>query len=242
MKRFVYLCFVLCFVVACSPAAKDDASSEEVETIEEVPSDLPIALDTFDHSITTQSKKVKISTNYGDMIVLLYNETPLHRDNFLKLVQSGFYDDLLFHRVMNDFMIQGGDPKSKGAPVGMQLGKGGPGYTIPAEINPRFFHKKGALSAARKPDHMNPNKESSGSQFFIVQGRKWEDENIPSKVTAVAREYYKTEGGCPPWDGDYTVFGEVIEGLEVIDKIAIVKTDPNNRPLKDIKMKVTILE
>jgi cyclophilin family peptidyl-prolyl cis-trans isomerase len=231
--------------------------------------------------------------------VRLYNETPQHRDNFLKLVKEGYYNDLLFHRVIRDFMIQGGDPASRGAAPGIRLGGGGPGYTVPAELNPKFFHKKGALAAARTGDQVNPEKRSSGSQFYIVQGKvfrpgeldtleanmnlglqqniaqqyftaaqeelnKYRQENNQAafekrvaeirnkadsvwqatpkiKLSAEQRQAYTTNGGTPHLDGGYTVFGEVVEGLEVIDKIASVQTDQNNRPVTDEKMQIEII-
>lgn len=155
--------------------------------------------------------KVLMKTTMGDMTILLYNETPKHRDNFIKLVEEGYYDGLLFHRVIPNFMIQGGDPDSKGAPKGKQLGMGDPGYTIPAEFVSTLTHKKGALAAARTN---NPQKASSGSQFYIVQN----------------------EMGCRHLNGEYTVFGIVVEGLDVIDKIVAVPTDYANRPLDDVKI------
>ena len=166
-------------------------------------------------------KKVEIQTKYGKMVVELYNETPLHRDNFIKLVNEKYYDDLIFHRVIKDFMVQGGDPNSRNAAPNVQLGSSGPGYTIPAEILPQFKHKKGALAAARLGDQMNPKKESSGSQFYIVHNDR----------------------GTPHLDGEYTIFGEVISGFDVIDKIA---TQPvrqgDNRPTENITMKIRIIE
>jgi len=181
--------------------------------------------------------------------VKLYNETPLHRDNFLKLAAEGFYNGLLFHRVINEFMIQGGDPDSRNAKQGQQLGNGGPGYTIPAEILPGLFHKKGVLAAARLGDNMNPRKESSGSQFYIVQGKAFTNEELDFfesrtgvKYTAAQRAAYTTLGGTPHLDGGYTVFGEVTEGLEVVDKIAKVAVDGNSRPLKDMKMNIRLIE
>ncbi|MDR1459865.1 MAG: peptidylprolyl isomerase [Bacteroidales bacterium] len=175
----------------------------------------------FAQTSKTQTQKTKstetivlLKTTMGDMKIKLYNETPLHRDNFVKLVNEKYYDGLLFHRVINNFMIQGGDPESKDAPAGKQLGIGGPGYTIPAEILPQFKHKKGAVAAARQSDAVNPQRESSGSQFYIVHNNN----------------------GTPQLDGGYTVFGEVIEGMSVIDKIATVKTGPGDRPVEDIKI------
>jgi len=242
---------------------------------------------------------VVIETTEGTIKVKLYNETPLHKANFLKLVNESFYDGVLFHRVIKNFMIQTGDPDSKNAAAGARLGSGGPGYTVPAEINPMFFHKKGALAAARQGDQVNPNRESSGSQFYIVQGETFTDEelnlieenanrgmvmplimkfiyaqgneafasrfekaqqaqNIDSlnalgaqvealiadqinalntfKFTPEQREVYKTIGGTPHLDGAYTVFGEVIEGLEIVDKIAATRTAAGDRPATDIKI------
>jgi len=234
-----------------------------------------------------------MKTSKGDMKIKLYDETPLHRDNIVKLAQQGYYDSLLFHRVINEFMIQGGDPESKGAVPGAVLGNGGPGYTIDAEINyPALFHKKGALAAARTGDQVNPEKKSSGSQFYIVQGKTYNDEGfkeiekryegmkrqqlfyqtleeykdtlqaiqqtgdqsammnmrvmieevvekkladgpkltIPEEV----KEVYRTVGGVPHLDDNYTVFGEVVEGLEVIDAIAAVEKNGQDRPVDDV--------
>ena len=189
---------------------------------------------------------VEIETDFGTMKLMLYNTTPKHRDNFIKLAKDGFYDDLLFHRVMKNFMAQGGDPDSRGSLPGAPLGVGGPGYTIDAEIGAPHF--KGTLSAARQPDSVNPEKKSSGSQFYIVQGTPQVDAAL-DKLTSLKgyqyndaqRELYKTLGGTPQLDMDYTVFGEVVEGLEVIDKICDVKVNPANRPHQDVKMKVRVL-
>lgn len=248
---------------------------------------------------------VIIHTEVGDMKALLYNETPLHRDNFIKLVKDKFYNDLLFHRVINQFMIQGGDPESKEAEPGQVLGNGGPGYNIPAEFKKQLFHKKGALCAARKGDQVNPTKASSGSQFYIVQGKTFTPEELDvfeTRMNNMRRQkfndtwfneqnhlsyrdsllhYYKTKqqdkvkklmdvlnpkieedftksgkayvisdemkaaytsiGGTPHLDGDYTVFGEIVEGLEVIDLISEVETDPKNRPTLDVWMSIEIV-
>lgn len=193
--------------------------------------------------------RVLISTDYGDMTVELYNETPKHRDNFIKLVKEGFYNDLLFHRVIRDFMIQGGDPDSRGAAPNQPLGRGGPGYTIEAEFHPEFIHKKGALAAARQGDQVNPERRSSGSQFYIVQGKKvtsTELNNMAARTGAIYTpeqiKTYEAIGGTPFLDNQYTVFGEVVEGLEVIDKIASVKTSSMNRPVKDVKMTIEIID
>lgn len=248
---------------------------------------------------------VLIKTSLGNIKVKLYNQTPVHRDNFIKLIKQGYYDSLLFHRVINQFMIQGGDPDSKNAAPGKALGMGEPGYTLPAEIIPGLYHKKGALAAAREPDRVNPQKRSSGSQFYLVQGKVFtlkELETLEARInqsakykiiqdfitnpanisyrnrldslqkaqnsagmskifqeiealnqteidkvsdfhfTEIQKEIYTTTGGTPHLDGDYTVFGEIIEGFEVLDKIAAVETDGNNRPLQDVLMFISILK
>ena len=192
---------------------------------------------------------VKIETSYGDMVVKLYNETPLHRDNFIKLVKEGTYDGLIFHRVINQFMIQGGDPNSRDAKPGQMLGDGELGYTIPAEFVSGLFHKKGALAAARQGDEVNPQKASSSCQFYIVQGTTWDanrlkmvEQRMGKSFTAEQAEVYAKEGGTPFLDGDYTVFGEVVEGMEVIDKIAAVPCGPMDRPVEDVKMKMSIIK
>ncbi len=197
-----------------------------------------------------QTTKVKIETTKGDMTVMLYDNTPVHRDNFIKLVESDFYEGLLFHRVISSFMLQGGDPQSKDAPSGKTLGNGGPGYTLPAEILPTHFHKRGALSAARTGDASNPQRRSSGSQFYIVQGKSYTDMQLDSmekqmstEFTADQRETYATVGGVPHLDAQYTVFGEVIEGLDIIDIIAAVDKGKNDRPTEDVKIiKMTIVK
>ena len=183
------------------------------------------------------------------MVVKLYNETPLHRDNFIKLVKEGTYNDLIFHRVINQFMIQGGDPKSRDAKPGQMLGNGELGYTLPAEFVPGLYHKKGALAAARQADAVNPEKRSSSCQFYIVQGTTWDanrlkmvEQRMGKTFTPEQVQVYGTLGGTPFLDGDYTVFGEVVEGMEVIDKIAAVTCGPNDRPVEDVKMKMYIVE
>lgn len=249
---------------------------------------------------TEKDYLLTIKTPYGDMKAILYDETPQHKENFLKLVNEGFYDSLLFHRVMNEFMIQGGDPNSKNAQPGMPLGTGGPGYQIPAEFQKHLFHEKGALSAARQPDNVNPEKQSSGSQFYIVQGKVWSEEELTVDLNALgmaARQMmanpqhdslknmlvtayenggneayaaalikykdaiskatgtkvdkdmpaerlntYTTIGGTPHLDDEYTVFGKVLEGLDVIDKIADQPTDRRNRPNSDIHMSIGVEE
>jgi cyclophilin family peptidyl-prolyl cis-trans isomerase len=190
--------------------------------------------------------KVKITTDSGVIIVKLYNKTPLHRDNFIKLVTEKKYDSLLFHRVIAGFMIQGGDPDSKFAQPGVQLGGGSLGYTIPAEFDSTLIHKKGALAAARTN---NPLKESSASQFYLVQGTKITDAQLNMlelqkgfKYTKAQRTLYKTIGGTPFLDRDYTVYGEVISGLKVIDKIANTQKAYGDRPVNDIRMRMEIIK
>lgn len=186
---------------------------------------------------------VEMQTSYGKIVLLLYDDTPLHRDNFIKLVNEGLYDGLLFHRVIEGFMIQGGDPDSKDAKPGKMLGEGDLGYMIPAEFRDNHINKRGALCAARQGDDVNPKKESSASQFYIVQGRKWNDDEMNmmerrfgKHYTAEQRKIYAEEGGAPHLDGDYTVYGEVVEGMNVVDKIAAAQRDRFDRPLQDIKI------
>ncbi len=260
-------------------------------------------------SVFSQSKDSKatvyvtLTTVFGDMKIKLYNETPQHRDNFIKLVKAGYFDSTIFHRVIKDFMIQGGDPDSKTAKPDQMLGNGGPGYTIPAEFNDSLFHKKGALAAARIGDQANPKRESSGSQFYIVQGRAFSEEDLKRfeerinqerlnnmltqllekpenaelkkmidgfvkvgnqneinfimqqiqpqlmqqlelggkyKYSPEAIKTYATIGGAPHLDASYTVFGEVVEGLDIIDKIAATPIGANDRPLQNVVMKMKI--
>ena len=186
---------------------------------------------------------VEMQTTYGRIVLLLYDDTPLHRDNFIKLVNDKVYDGLLFHRVIEGFMIQGGDPDSKNAKPGQMLGEGDLGYKIPAEFRSNHINKRGALCAAREGDNVNPKKVSSASQFYIVQGRTWSDaemnmmeQRFGKHYTAEQRKIYAEVGGAPHLDGDYTVYGEVVEGMDVVDKIAAVKRDRFDRPLEDIKI------
>lgn len=280
MKRnlIVLLTILACTLAGCKPGQKKDGNNMENET------------------------KLKIETSAGDIVVKLYNETPRHRDNFIKLAQDGTYEGTLFHRVIKDFMIQAGDPESKGAPKGKMLGAGDMGYTIPAEfVYPKYFHKKGALSAARQGDNVNPEKASSGCQFYIVTGKVYSDSTLldmerqmnqlrlnnafqtlvqknmktiyklrregnqdglldlqdtliaqaeaqvekeePFRFTPEQVQAYTTVGGTPHLDGEYTVFGEVLEGMDVVDKIQRVKTDRNDRPEEDVVIeKVTVLD
>ncbi len=190
--------------------------------------------------------RFEIETSFGTMRGELYNGTPQHRDNFTKLAEKNFYDGLLFHRVISGFMIQGGDPESRGAAADKSLGSGGPGYTIPAEFKKSYIHKKGALAAARTGDAMNPQRESSGSQFYIVQGTVHTPQSLEpidqqKGYNEAQRQAYYTVGGTPFLDRDYTVFGEITEGLDIIDKIAAISTGPNDRPLNDVPMTVRIL-
>lgn len=200
-------------------------------------------------SVKTDGDAVVImETSMGEIVLKLYGETPIHRDNFLKLAQDRVYDGLLFHRVIKNFMIQAGDPKSREAKPGQPLGDGTLGYTLPAEFRPNLFHKRGALCAARQGDNVNPKKESSASQFYIVQGNRWDEkqldmmsERMGKKFSPEQRKVYTTVGGTPHLDGDYTVFGEVIKGMDVIDKISQVKCDRMDRPVEDVRiLKVTV--
>ena len=200
------------------------------------------------HSFAQKKSKkdevVTIQTDQGTMHLILFDETPKHKANFIKLAKDKFYDGLLFHRVMDGFMIQGGDPESKNAKPGDMLGKGDNGYKVPAEFSPKLFHQKGALAAARDN---NPAKESSGCQFYIVQGKKWNKADLEKqaaraarKITSEQKKVYETVGGTPHLDGSYTVFGQVIDGIDVIDKITSFPRDERERPEKDIAMKVSV--
>jgi cyclophilin family peptidyl-prolyl cis-trans isomerase len=217
---------------------------------------LLLASSSFVHAQDGEDRpRVQIETSLGSMVIELYNETPIHRDNFLKLAGEGFYDGLLWHRVIAGFMTQGGDPKSKGAAPGTRLGSGGPGYTLESEIDPAFNHVKGALSAARQGDQVNPQRRSSGSQFYIVQGRDVSaqalQQIVNSKRNSVLQAFsytadqiaeYGELGGTPHLDMQYTVFGRVVEGLDVLDAICAVPTDRSDRPAEDIEMSMKILD
>lgn len=221
---------------------------------------LPLFLVLFFVSILpSQGKKrekravVRIETSMGNIRVALSDDTPLHRNNFLKLSSEGFYDGTLFHRCIRDFMIQGGDPDSRGASRDKLLGEGNPGYTIPAEFClPYLYHWRGALAAAREPDDINPEQESSGCQFYIVYGKKQTPLDIKKVRSTLAEkgieltpqmiDDYVMRGGTPHLDGQYTVFGEVIEGLDVVSRILSLETDSNDRPLEDVVIQKMVVE
>lgn len=289
-KLILLLCLTLGFSAQAQNKKKPTATKQKSAVINKKPAE-----------VKTQGTEVMLETTAGNIRLRLYDETPLHRDNFLKLVNLHVYDSLLFHRVIKDFMIQGGDPDSKGAPAGKNLGTGGPDYTIPAEfVYPQLFHKRGALSAARTSDEVNPNRESSGSQFYIVWGKQYKPgelkqmerqlamqqeqgvfnrlvaENRPKimdlrrkrdqaalqelqddliaqthaicaeqgtmKFTDEQVKVYTTLGGTPFLDNQYTVFGEVEEGLDIVEQIQNVATGRNDRPVEDVSMQVTVLE
>lgn len=195
-----------------------------------------------------ENVEVLLETNMGEIRLRLSDSTPLHRDNFVRLVEEGYFDSLLFHRVIENFMIQGGDPDSRSAGPGTLLGEGGPGYTVPAEFRyPELLHRRGALAAAREGDDVNPLKASAGSQFYIVWGRTFTDEQLDAlqrrmderggvEMTPEAREVYRTEGGTPHLDGNYTVFGMVVEGLDTVEAIQRTETDDNDRPVEDVRI------
>ncbi len=234
MKKIISLITLSVLISVTSIAQKSSKKSDNSKGKEKEP-------------VSTE-KMVLISTNMGDMKVKLYDATPKHRDNFLKLVEQNYYDSLLFHRVIRNFMIQGGDPLSKNAAPGVPLGNGDIGYTIPAEFVDTIFHKKGALCAARTE---NPEKASSGCQFYIVQGQVLTPEQLNSlemqrglKLSEKQKTAYSTVGGSPWLDGAYTVYGEVVEGLDIIDKIATVQTSPQagDRPVENVYiLKMTLL-
>jgi cyclophilin family peptidyl-prolyl cis-trans isomerase len=197
-----------------------------------------------------KNQYVRVKTSYGECIIRLYNETPKHRDNFIKLVKKGFYNGTLFHRVIQNFMIQGGDPDSKDtlkAKPGTELGNGDVGYTVPAEFRDSLFHKRGVLAAARDD---NPAKASSGCQFYIVEGKRFTATKLDTlektrlkghKIPDWQRDYYESVGGAPHLDQNYTVYGEVVIGIDMVDRIAAVKTDKNDRPLQNVSMTMELL-
>ena len=237
MKKAIVYCIALIVIVltSCSSPKKvktDDGTAAE-ETKEQ-PSPT---------NNTQKMTKVLLKTTFGDITIALYDDTPAHRDNFHKLVNDKFYDGVLFHRIIKGFMIQGGDPDSKTAKPGQRLGSGDVGYTIPAEFVPAHFHKRGAVCAARMGDNVNPQKASSGCQFYIVDGTVYDNDKLNMIAQRTGKTFtpeqiqaYTTVGGAPFLDGDYTVFGEVISGMDVVDKIASQQKDGADRPLEDIKI------
>ncbi len=240
MKLKNILLPLLALLLAFAPAAE----------AQNAPAAAPAAAD-----VDTLGPLVRLETNVGNITVRLFNDTPLHRDNFLRLARQGYYDGLLFHRVIKRFMIQGGDPDSRGAEPGKHLGEGGPGYTIPAEIDAvRHFHRRGALAAAREGDNVNPDRASSGSQFYIVWGApvstprlKEVNGNIREAtggkwgITPESAAVYRRLGGTPHLDGQYTVFGEVVDGLDIVEKIQAVATDEDDRPLVDVEIRRAVV-
>lgn len=242
MKSVIILCFAVFFTATNYAQTKKGVVAKrkpkQLVTAGKSPKVIKPLADT--------SKRVRIFTAFGEMVVRLSDKTPKHRDNFIKLVTDHFYDSLLFHRVISGFMIQGGDPNSKNAQPGEMLGMGDIGYTIPAEFDSTLFHKKGALCAARTN---NPEKASSGCQFYIVQGKSYSEAELEnmSRATGVyysgaKRMTYKVNGGTPFLDMNYTVFGEVISGFEVIDKIAAVQKGNGDRPINDVRMHMELIK
>lgn len=246
MKKISFILSVLfcLFLASCSSSKTNEAPAERTG---EVTGATQTTDNQTDNQLTTRNMenltKVLIKTSEGDITIALYDNTPKHKENFLKLVKDGFYNGVLFHRIIQGFMIQTGDPESKGAPAGKMLGNGGPGYTIPAEFKPENYHKRGAVAAARQGDQVNPTKASSGSQFYIVDGKPF-NANMMAQIsyqygksfTDEQRKIYETIGGAPFLDGDYTVFGEVVEGMDVVDKIAAKPKDRYDRPTADVKI------
>lgn len=292
-KTLLFLTALVMTVTSCSAgASSSESGSEGGDSVKSEVKSNTMTMDTSNAS--TGNVLVDISTSEGDIRVMLYGDTPKHRDNFVKLVEDGFYNGTLFHRVINEFMIQAGDPDSKNAPSGKMLGSGGPGYNIDAEIvYPAHFHKRGALAAARQGDQVNPERRSSGSQFYIVTGKVYNDGQLrqmegqlvnrqkqsvfnrlagerrdailsmrrnrdqaglqklqeelvaimeaevaknPASFTDEQRQAYSTVGGTPHLDGDYTVFGEIVSGMDVVEKIEKAATNAQDRPNEDIRI------
>ena len=237
MKRPVAVCITLSIILlsACS-------SPKKVKTEETSATTAATEQATSDHNPKNMTQ-VLLKTSMGDIVIALYDDTPAHKANFVKLVDEKFYDGVLFHRIIKGFMIQGGDPDSKTAKPGQHLGSGDVGYTIPAEFVPAHIHKRGAVAAARMGDNVNPQKASSGCQFYIVDGTVYDNDKLDMIAMRTGKtftdeqiEAYTTDGGAPFLDGDYTVFGEVVRGMTVVDKIAAQKKDGSDRPVEDIKI------
>lgn len=237
MKKAIICCIILSIIALSSCSSPKKVKTEE-------PSATTGATEqTSQKNNTDKMTKVLLKTSFGDITIALYDDTPAHKANFEKLVKEKFYDGLLFHRIIKGFMIQGGDPDSKTAKAGQRLGAGDIGYTIPAEFVPGHYHKRGAVAAAREGDNVNPQKASSGCQFYIVDGTVYDNDKMTlisqrtgKTFTAEQIKDYTTIGGAPWLDGDYTVFGEVVKGMEVVDKIAEQKKDGADRPIEDIKI------
>ena len=229
MFNFIVLSIFLC---SCSSPKSGDGQNKHV--VERA------AFTTMNVDNTPNMVQILFQTSMGDIVIALYDETPLHKANMIKLVKENYYDGVLFHRVIDEFMIQTGDPNSKNAKAGVPLGMGGPGYTIPAEIKPNFFHKRGAVAAARMGDNVNPEKASSGSQFYIVERGPFSRGEIDDmkmgglRLTQTQIDIYTTLGGTPHLDGAYTVFGEVVTGMDIVEKISEQPVDERDRPKEDI--------
>ena len=237
MKKAIVYCIALITIVFTSCSSPKKVKTEEASAT------TGATEKTTKTNNTQEMTKVLLKTTLGDITIALYNDTPAHRDNFHKLVNDKFYDGVLFHRIIKGFMIQGGDPDSKTAKAGQRLGSGDVGYTIPAEFVPAHFHKRGAVCAARMGDNVNPQKASSGCQFYIVDGTVYDNDKLNMIAQRTGKTFtpeqiqaYTTVGGAPFLDGDYTVFGEVISGMDVVDKIAAQQKDGSDRPLEDIKI------
>ena len=291
MKHIIRLGFVSIFISMLAFACNNENEGNNEEQVANDENIEEIINTPLNETEILNASFVVLETEFGTIKIILYDETPKHKENFLKLANQGFFNDLLFHRVINSFMIQGGDPDSKNAAAETMLGNGGPGYQIDAEFNDSLFHKKGVIAAAREGDQINPEKKSSGSQFYIVQGKVYPEEELRmmeeqtsvnsyimnhpeiqkeleafqiskdkegfdkmianiktkkdfvlSKIPNFKRKAYKEIGGTPFLDNNYTVFGEVVDGMDIIDKIANAKTDQNDRPLHDVKMKIEVIE
>ena len=245
---FILLCAAIMGVGCSSSNANKSNSAADKANGES--SDEQTVPETITERNMDDLTKVIFKTSMGDITIALYDNTPLHKENFLKLVKENYYDGVLFHRIIQGFMIQTGDPDSKGAPAGKMLGNGGPDYTIPAEFRKENYHKRGAVAAARQGDNVNPTKASSGSQFYIVDGKTFTEDELKqitayygTTFTQEQTEIYTTVGGAPFLDMQYTVFGEVVEGMDVVDKIAAQKKDRFDRPFNDIKIiSTTVVE